>query len=236
MRFRHALLPRISEWRQPTMITLTVDRSGWPDGAESVWEHVSSKSLVARLMRRLGIDRWLWVVEWQSASGEGWPHWHVLVDWPGFVDYREVRRLWWGLWNIGNIDVKPVGARGGIWYLSAYMTKGCSKHPQWILERRQTVRKCGGSKAMGPLLEPVGDPTDTPDTPDPPDAGNTEPAPSDGGRPDPPPAAVATRRLRPIREGVASCKPRGPHLVGKPATASRGGHRLDLAPPRHRRT
>ena len=150
MRFRHALLPRISEWRQPTMITLTVDRSGWPDGAESVWEHVSSKSLVARLMRRLGIDRWLWVVEWQSASGEGWPHWHVLVDWPGFVDYREVRRLWWGLWNIGNIDVKPVGARGGIWYLSAYMTKGCSKHPQWILERRQTVRKCGGSKAMGP--------------------------------------------------------------------------------------
>jgi len=105
---RRSLLDQSKSWSCPLLLTLTVDREAFDHPADALGR-VSTKSLIPRLMKRLGVDRWAWVLEFQTKTGEGWPHWHVLMDVPGgYLDYAEVRRLWWGLWGIGNIDVQRV--------------------------------------------------------------------------------------------------------------------------------
>jgi len=160
---RRSLLGAVKSWRRPLLLTLSVDRHGvgyhgeqgrsWTS-AKEVHDEVATKSLVARLMQRMGVERWVWVLEFQSKTGEGWPHWHVLLDAPGsgWFDFAEARRLWWGTWGIGNIDVKiGIGANGGVFYLTSYMTKVAAT-PQWVLASSKTTRKVGASKAVGSIM------------------------------------------------------------------------------------
>ncbi|MBI1369352.1 MAG: hypothetical protein GC162_11955 [Planctomycetes bacterium] len=133
-------------WQNTRLITLTVDRKRWAS-PRTVWEQVALNALVPRLMRRLGIKRWVWVLEFQTKTGEGWPHWHVLAD-VGYVEYAEIRRLWWGLWGIGNIDVQKVNAASGAWYLSSYLTKA-SAAPPWVLAMTRPVRRIAASRLVG---------------------------------------------------------------------------------------
>ena len=134
------------------MITLTVDRSKW-ESAEQVHDHVTSNSLVPRLMKRLGLESWVGVLEFQKETGEGWPHWHVLCDWPGFVEFNEIRRLWWGLFGIGNIQVHVnKGKAGAVHYLCSYLNKITESTPAWLLARTKSVRRVSTSKAVGAVV------------------------------------------------------------------------------------
>lgn len=39
------------------------------------------KKFIARLLtKEMGIRRWVWVLEAQEENGDGWPHWHILLD------------------------------------------------------------------------------------------------------------------------------------------------------------
>lgn len=149
---RKVLLERVGQWRVPAMITLTVDRSKW-DSAEQVHDHVTSNSLVPRLMKRLGLELWVGVLEFQKETGEGWPHWHILCDWPGYVEFNEIRRLWWGLFGIGNIQVHVnKGKAGAVHYLCSYLNKITEATPAWLLARTKSVRRVSTSKAVGAVV------------------------------------------------------------------------------------
>ena len=76
---RQKLQSKLGIWRVPRLLTLTVDRKRFNSPVDAHREITGGK-YVARLMRRLGIKRWVWVLEFQSASGAGWPHWHLLID------------------------------------------------------------------------------------------------------------------------------------------------------------
>jgi hypothetical protein len=62
------------------MLTITVDRTCYGSPAEAHDAIMMNKYLARLLTKELGIRRWLWVLEPQMADGEGWPHWHVLID------------------------------------------------------------------------------------------------------------------------------------------------------------
>lgn len=48
------------------------------------------------------IRRWFWVFEVQEESGDGWPHWHILLD------VADLPGKWYNSSTKANSDVKPV--------------------------------------------------------------------------------------------------------------------------------
>ena len=77
--YRERLLSKAKLFREPRLYTVTVNRE-WHESPEAAYEYVNEKKLIARLFRLLGVSRWAWVLEPQQESGDGWPHWHVLID------------------------------------------------------------------------------------------------------------------------------------------------------------
>jgi hypothetical protein len=77
--FRSRLLAKAGMFREPRLYTVTVNRE-WHESPEAAYEHVSQEGYIRRLMKLMGVKRWLWVLEAQEASGDGWPHWHILID------------------------------------------------------------------------------------------------------------------------------------------------------------
>jgi hypothetical protein len=77
--YRERLLSKAPLFRKPRLYTVTVNRE-WHKSAEAAYEYVNDHKLIARLFRLLGVLRWVWVLEPQQESGDGWPHWHVLID------------------------------------------------------------------------------------------------------------------------------------------------------------
>jgi hypothetical protein len=149
------------------MLTLTVDRKNF-GSPEAAYEHVvGGKGYVRRLMHYLELGCWAWVMEFQGATGEGWPHWHVLIDLNEAdghrIDLARVWRLWRDKWGIGSVHLKfdaggfPCAA-AAVNYATKYLTKLPEKgYPAWVVRRQAAgtkVRLCGGSKLLGPLVSP----------------------------------------------------------------------------------
>lgn len=85
------------------MLSLTVDRTRFAS-PEDAHRAITGGSYVARFMRLLGLSTWLWVLEFQTKSGDGWPHWHVLIDLEdvgGPLDLTHAWSLWRGRWHLG---------------------------------------------------------------------------------------------------------------------------------------
>jgi hypothetical protein len=156
---------------QPALMTLTVDRKNWqsPQGA---YRAVTAQALIPRLMRRLGVRAWVWTLEFQTRTGEGWPHWHILLDQAhcgGRLDYRKLWHLWRDVWGVGGCDVSqkhkaaaadPLHA---VNYITKYLTKGAGPWPTWWLEGSRN-RVVGASRAVGRLVtdDDAGGATDEP--------------------------------------------------------------------------
>lgn len=143
-----------AEWDDPQLITLTVDRTG--DGArsgrhprckgfaspEAAWDRVNDGRLIARLMRELGICRWIQVPEAHPDAPE-WMHWHVLVDWPGFIPFKRAWRIWADRWGIGRPDFALMDDRLSprdrlrryVFKLGSYLSKATDL-PTWLKCRR----------------------------------------------------------------------------------------------------
>jgi hypothetical protein len=157
---RQRLLERQAFWRRPGLLTLSIDRRCFA-GAREAWERVTGERAVAELMRSLGVKRWMWVLEFQQKTGEGWPHWHVLVDLADLprhrIDLKRAWEIWRKRWNLGGLDLTEKSAKlsnpeHAIFYLTKYLTKKPEGgFPQWVLESH-SVRFLGGCRELGPLV------------------------------------------------------------------------------------
>lgn len=199
---RSRLLTHAPRFSNPLLLTLTVDRSNF-DNPEQAHERVSKDGLIRRLMQRLGIPLWVWVLEFQGASGLGWPHWHVLVDASDLprkrIDLTRAWHLWRDEWKIGGLDVREAtrfrSPAHAVMYITKYLTKfPATGFPVWVLEHEQRVRFFQGSKVLGPL---VADPTPPADEPE--DA--QQPSEDDEQSP----ATVTRRPMRTLIDRMAEC-------------------------------
>ena len=77
--FRNRLLEKLTLFKEPRLYTITINRE-WHESPREAYRHVMLDSLIPRLFRLLGIKRWVWVLEVQENTGDGWPHWHILID------------------------------------------------------------------------------------------------------------------------------------------------------------
>ncbi len=139
--------------REPAMLTLTIDRRRF-DGPESA--HVYASALVSRLLtERLGAKLWARVMEPQTKSGDGWVHWHCLVDLAEIGSLRRARllawRFWRNVWGVGGCDLFKV-TKSATGYLAPYVTKAWPAVPPWMGESRKRFRLVGFSLDANELI------------------------------------------------------------------------------------
>lgn len=157
---RQVLLERSHLWVKPGMFTLTVDRSKFatPEAAHTA---ITDGRYVPRLLAKLGVARWVWTLEFQTATGDGWPHWHLLIDLsslPGQrLDLKRAWHWWRDVWQLGGLDLhvkstKAADAKHAVFYITKYLTKPPrGGFPLWVLDRHG-VRFVQASKAVGSLV------------------------------------------------------------------------------------
>jgi hypothetical protein len=109
-------------------------------------------------MRLLGVVTWFWVLEFQTKTGDGWPHWHVLVDLDdcgGRLDLAKAWRLWRDKWGLGGLDLSTrrsfADREHAVLYVTKYLTKMPEAFPVWVIIREKASRVIGGCKALGSL-------------------------------------------------------------------------------------
>jgi hypothetical protein len=161
---RQVLGAKLELWQAPKLFTLTVDRRQFSDPKQA-WKHITDYKYVARLMRGLGIKRWLWVLEFQTRTGDGWPHWHLLIDVGDLprhrVDLAKAWRLWRDEWGLGGLDLAKKETRiktpqHAVFYITKYLTKHPrGGYPLWVMEAHG-IRFLGASRAVGRLVSPEG--------------------------------------------------------------------------------
>lgn len=151
-------------FKRPQMLSLTVDGNNF-EGPAAAYEHVMKGEYVNRLMRVLGVKRWLWTLEFHAGSEatgyshRGWPHWHVLMDisdrgalGPG--DLKKIWRLWRDKWGLGRPDVskerRELSPERAVRYVMKYLIKA-GYVPAWFLEGKRR-RMIQGSGAVGALV------------------------------------------------------------------------------------
>jgi len=141
------------------LLTVTVDRERFASPAEA---YAVCAPKLADLMRALLGDSAVWsrVLEFQSASGEGFPHWHLVFRLPHAVTVVSLRKRLWQVWRDswhlarGGLDLVQVQSRiGAARYLGKYFFKGCTV-PPWVLERERAPRMFGCSRAAS-LIAPA---------------------------------------------------------------------------------
>ena len=154
---RSRLLLRSDVFKHPALLTLTLKPSHFDDDPSKAYLTVTDGKFIARLMKLLGVTRWVWVLEFQQS---GWPHWHLLIDKPGsFLDLKKAWH-WWGWnrtrWKLGGVDLGKQQTKDGrhaIFYISKYLVK-YPEHgfPDWLLDLKRRVRFVGSSKEIGAVV------------------------------------------------------------------------------------
>ncbi len=157
---RQVLLSRAALLKAPKLFTLTVDRRRFSD-PRAAFYHITKGQFVRRLMRDLGITRWVWVLEFQTLTGDGWPHWHLMIDVGDLprrrVDLRRAWALWRDRWVLGGLDLsskdmKAHSAEYAILYITKYLTKmPKAGFPAWVVHT-SGVRFVQASGGLGPLV------------------------------------------------------------------------------------
>ena len=143
-------------------ITLTVDRSRFVD-AETAF--VETRHRVCDLMRELLGPQAVWscCVEYQTRTGEGWPHYHILCKQGEIRSLRKLRHIvheaWNARWHCGKcVDVQAVGSgKATAIYLAKYLTKTAHAIPPWVLLRQFAPRMISTSWAAGALVQGMGE-------------------------------------------------------------------------------
>jgi len=148
----------------PYFVTLTVDRRRFladhPEEVEasrSAFRVLGSK--LRNVMRRVRCVEWIKALEWQSATGCGWAHWHLVAWFSRDTPISEVRRSIQGRWSGvggGFVRVDRARRKDGRWeslagYISKYVTKASDVVPP-VLDHSSFVmapRAYSMSKAMG---------------------------------------------------------------------------------------
>ncbi len=77
---RERLIKQAEKIKVPRLYTITANRA-WHDSPKAFYKYVMNEKFIARLLtKEMGIRRWVWIMEAQEKSGDGWPHWHILLD------------------------------------------------------------------------------------------------------------------------------------------------------------
>jgi len=77
---RQQFLSHLEVFAIPRLLTLTVDRRKY-SSPEDAYTTITGEKYIPRLLtKELGVRRWFWVLEAQDNTGDGWPHWHILID------------------------------------------------------------------------------------------------------------------------------------------------------------
>lgn len=155
---RQVLLGKLELFRKPVLMSLTIDQAGTKTGKgfrspEDSWRFVTERGYIRRLMGRLGIGVWVWVLEFHKS---GWPHWHILADVSevGRVDLVQAWHLWRDTWKLGGLDLQAKkrfqDATHAVMYITKYLTKPAESYPEWFLAGCGR-RMCQGSQRVGRL-------------------------------------------------------------------------------------
>ena len=157
---RQVLLAKLDLWKCPKLFTLTVDRRRFSD-PRAAFEHITGGKFIPRLMRLLGVKRWLWALEFQTLTGDGWPHWHLMIDVGDLprrrLDLSKAWDLWRRRWDLGGLDLakkatKIASPEHAVFYITKYLTKAPrGGYPLWVLEAHG-MRFVQGSRSLGPLV------------------------------------------------------------------------------------
>lgn len=149
-----------SIFKKMALLTLTVDRNEFPT-PEAAHRFISDKGRIRLLLRHLGIEHFFWVLEFQQKTGDGWPHWHILIDLAdcpgGKVDLKAAWQFWRDKWHLGGLQLSlrrefddPAHA---VNYITKYLTKQPGKgYPRWVLESEKRIRFFQGSRSLGALV------------------------------------------------------------------------------------
>lgn len=158
---RERLVAKAGEFRRPKLFTLTVDRRRFPGGPQEAHQFISEGRYVARLLRLLGVPLWAWVLEFQTKTGEGWPHWHILIDLArcpkGRIDLKRAWALWRDTWHLGGLDLSDKDRKfkdptHAIHYITKYLIKQPEGgYPEWVLNTHG-VKFIGSCRSLGPLV------------------------------------------------------------------------------------
>ena len=161
---RMRLLAVADNFHKPTLFTLTVDRENF-GSCQAAHDFISSKGRISLLMKRLGVKLWVWVLEFQQKTGDGWPHWHVLVDLAdcpgGKIDLERAWKFWRDKWGIGGLDLQIKRRfrqpRHAVNYITKYLTKSPkSGYPRWVLESKKAIRLVAACRKLGALVSDGG--------------------------------------------------------------------------------
>ena len=155
---RRNVQSRAPMWVAPCILTLTVDRREFTSPQEA-HHRITRGKFIPRLMRLLGLTRWLWVLEFQQKTGDGWPHWHLCIDLAevgGRLDLSRAWSLWRDTWHLGGLDLSQrragMTAEHALNYITKYLTKSPEGgYPEWVLHAN-SVRFVQGSRSLGRLV------------------------------------------------------------------------------------
>ncbi len=80
LRIREKFIAKSNLFESPRLYTITINRE-WFDSPADAYNYVMQKKFLARLLtKEMNVRRWIWVLEPQENNGDGWPHWHILID------------------------------------------------------------------------------------------------------------------------------------------------------------
>ncbi|MEM1210766.1 MAG: hypothetical protein AAGI68_00560 [Planctomycetota bacterium] len=149
-------MQKLDLFPRPALFTLTIDRQNF-SGPIDAFLVVTSEGYIRRLMRLLEVDAWAWTLELQMNSGDGWPHWHIVLNLPrGGLDLPRAWRLWRDKWELGGLDLqrkRTNDARHAMLYATKYLTKYPEAgFPEWVLTFDRRIRWVSCCRSVGRLV------------------------------------------------------------------------------------
>lgn len=103
---REKLIEKALTFKEPRLYTITVNRD-WFKNPREAYEYVMHRKFIARLLtKEMKVRRWVWVLEAQEESGDGWPHWHILID------VADLPSRWYHVKDKISIKEKPENIQG----------------------------------------------------------------------------------------------------------------------------
>lgn len=180
LRVRDRLQVELKYMKSVYFLTLSLDREKFPEGPEFAYRYIQEKRVIPEMVKELRRRRLLndprhfCVVEYQTKTGEGWPHWHVVLD-ATYIPFQTLCELWaqkaWSVerWGerpefkgkgqrpvLGSVQFRCKGYENRarvVSYVTGYMTKAPKKTeefpdrwPAWVLDCKYPIRRWSCSR------------------------------------------------------------------------------------------
>jgi hypothetical protein len=103
---KESLMNKAYLFKEPRLYTITINREFFKNPAEA-YHYVMDNKFIARLLtKEMKIKCWIWILEAQEKNGDGWPHWHILID------VADLPTKWYNRTTKKSQYTKPENTRG----------------------------------------------------------------------------------------------------------------------------